>query len=92
MGDMGKRIFTPIPPKCTIFIFKIQKFFSGEGDTPSPHPTPLGASILATAVLDGTPRKISGYGPVTVENFLFETYGGGRMVSIQISKKYDKVD
>jgi len=43
---------------------KISKFFwgggiapfpdlspSGEGDTPSPHPTPLGASILAPLAL-----------------------------------------
>jgi hypothetical protein len=74
--------------------FHIQntKIFQWGRGHPLPTPTPLGASILATAVLDGTPRKIPGYGPVTVENFLFETYGGGRMVSIQISKKYDKVD
>jgi hypothetical protein len=69
-GRYGQTNFHSNPtknaPKCIIFIFKIQKFFSGEGDTPSPHPTPLGAfgaSILAPSVLDGTPpEKILGTG------------------------------
>jgi hypothetical protein len=50
-------------PKCTIFIFKIQKFFSGEGTPPPRTPHPSAPSILAPSVLDGTPRKNPGYGP-----------------------------
>ena len=33
-----------------ILMQKMQNF-SGEGDTPSPHPTPLGASILTPPIL-----------------------------------------
>jgi hypothetical protein len=69
-GRYGQTNFHSNPtknaPKCIIFILKIQKFFSGERDTPSPHPTLLGAfgaSILAPSALDGTPRKNPGYGP-----------------------------
>jgi hypothetical protein len=65
-GDMGKLILTPTPPKCIIFMFKIQKFFSGER-TPLPVPHPVGAfgaSILAPSVLDGILRKILGTGLV----------------------------
>jgi hypothetical protein len=60
--EMGKQIFTTTPSKMhIIFIFKIQKFFSGEEVSPSPHPTPLGASILTPSVLDATPpEKILG--------------------------------
>jgi hypothetical protein len=38
MGDMGNELSLQPHQKFTIFIFKIQKLFSGEGDTPSPHP------------------------------------------------------
>jgi hypothetical protein len=62
MWGMGKRIFTPTPPKkapkCIIFIFETHIFQRG-GDTPPPAPHSLGASILAPSVLDGTPRKKS---------------------------------
>jgi hypothetical protein len=65
-GRYGQTNFHSNPtknaPKCIIFIFKIQKFFSGERDTPSPHPTPVGAfgaSILALSVLDETLQKKS---------------------------------
>jgi hypothetical protein len=64
--EMGKQIFTTTPSKMhqnAPFSYLKYKIFQRGGVSPSPHPTPLGASILAPSVLDGTPRKNPGYGP-----------------------------
>jgi hypothetical protein len=67
---MVKRIFTLTPQKmhqnASFSYSKYKKIFSGEGHNPSPHPTPLDASILAPSVLDVTPEKKSWKGPCNV--------------------------
>jgi hypothetical protein len=66
MGGMGKRIFSPTPPKMhqnASFSYSKYKNFSAGRGTPLPAPHPLcafGASILAPSVLDEAPRKILG--------------------------------
>jgi hypothetical protein len=64
-GDMGKRILTPTPPKCVIFMFKIQKFFSGEGNTPPRTPPRRRLRRLDSRAFGARrdPQKNPGYGP-----------------------------
>jgi hypothetical protein len=72
-GRYGQTNFHSNPtknaPKCIIFIFKIQKFFSGEGHIPSPHPTPSAPRFSHLRCSMGPPKKILGTGLVFIHTF-----------------------